>query len=74
VPVIGARLREVRAEWQGVAPHLISSLAELGGAEAVQQLEALGRDERCRDVEHVLRVLDQLDADAAKRVRDARGK
>jgi hypothetical protein len=74
VPVIGARLREVRAEWQGVAPHLISSLAELGGAEAVQQLEALGRDERCRDVAHVLRVLDQLDAEAGKRVRDARGK
>jgi hypothetical protein len=69
---IGARAREFRDGWSGVLPHLIGSLAEFGGAEAVQQLEAIGCDQRC-EPRWVLPVLDRLDAEAAKRVREARG-
>ncbi|HEX6811335.1 MAG TPA: hypothetical protein VF384_06920 [Planctomycetota bacterium] len=70
---IGARVREFREDWSGVQPHLLRSLAEFGGAEAAKELEAIGCDKGCKDVKALLAVLDRLDAEAAGRVRAARG-
>lgn len=70
---IAAAVLAFRPEWVGVAPHLITSLGELGGEAAVRQLEAIGRDPRCAQLAAVLAALDRLDRDAADRVRAARG-
>lgn len=69
---IAAAVLAFRPEWAGVAPHLIASLAELGGEAAVRQLEAIGRDQRCAHAAAVLAALERLDRAAAERVRAAR--
>lgn len=73
IPAIGARVREFRADWAGVQPHLLAALVELGGAEAVKELEAIASADGCKDVKGVLAQLERLDAAAAARVRAARG-
>lgn len=72
IPAIGARLREFRPDWAGVEPHLLGALATFGGQEAAQELEAIGRDAACKDVDRVLTLLERLDRAAAERVRAAR--
>src|SRR5262245_27065826 len=70
---IGARVLEARTGWDGVEPHLIDALAELGGPDAIAALEKIAAKPDGRHWQPALSALERLQPEAAARARAARG-
>src|SRR5690606_12580321 len=69
---IAERVLEQREGWQGVEPHLLVAIAELGGRTAVDTLDRVAWRRDVRSSAAALEMLERIAPDAAARARSAR--